>query len=175
VVGDHAGFAGRFLSIAGLDQDRCRPGALSELDVARLVADHECLRWVEVKLPRGLLEELRSRLAAGAAVLRQVRAGVDAVEMNPLARQQRLQSPVDLVEPRRIEESPSDGGLVGHDDEPQPERREAAQPLRRAGLELQAGRIRQVPAVDDDRAVPIENGEPPHRDGIPSRNASARA
>ncbi len=94
----------------GPDQDRLRnPGSLARLDIAERVADQDGLLQVQLQLLSRLKDQTRMGFAAGAVLLRSMRAHKNTVhpaagflDLNP-------QSPVDVESRIKTHQATPDG------------------------------------------------------------------
>src|SRR5919106_1904746 len=157
------GGRGRLGAVARSHQHRRTLSPPPQLDVRRLVADHERLARVEAPLARGLLQQRRARLAAPAPVGGDVRADVDAAQLDALHRQAVDQPRVDRRQRALGEVAAPHAGLVRDHDQLQAQVSQVPQALGGALDQLDLARIGQVAALNVDRAVAIQYDDTPSR------------
>ena len=165
-------FPRRFLrvSVSRSDQDRRGPEANPHRNVAHFITDHEAgARIRHPEPPEDRLGQPRPRLPASARApirfhrpFRVVRAILDRVEHDPLRPERGNEPPVDGFHLRPGEFPPRQAGLVGNHREEEPFPGEEAQRLRGSGQDADGRRIAQVSDLLDQRAVPVEEDDPPH-------------
>jgi hypothetical protein len=143
-------------SVATPHQDSCCPDGKAELEVARLVADHDTPAWIEIEVGCGGSNKAWARLTAGATVLWQVGAHVDAVEIHSLGAQYLSETRVNLPEACLIEIPTGQTGLVGHNYQAVAKPLQTAQTLSGAQHQLDLVRVRKIVTFDDNRAVAVK-------------------
>jgi hypothetical protein len=166
-------FAVHLSTVPGQYEDRRSAEAIAEIDITDVVPDDDRPCGIERVLSRGLSNHARAWLAAIASVVRAVGAKVYAVEDDVRPRQQLAHPLVDARERRDVEVPSCHARLVRDDDEPEPRRPQAAETVGHSGLERYAGGIGEIVALDDQRAVAIEQDEAAggHRGRCPSAGA----
>ena len=135
------------------------PHCSTELDVARLVTDHERASGFEAQFARCPLDELGARLAATTGVVRAMRAVVDRVERHALGNEQLAQPGVNLREPSLVEEAATDRRLVRDDHETAPRGAQRPQSCDDAGQQHDLIGVRQVMHLRVEGAVTIEHDD----------------
>jgi hypothetical protein len=160
-------------AVPGQHENRRGAEAFAEIDITDVVPDDDRPRRIERVLSRGPPNHARARLAAIASVVRAVRAEVYAIEDNARPGQQLAHPLVNARERRDVEVPSCHTRLIRDDHEPEPRRPQAAETVGNAGFERYAGGIGEIVALDDERAVAIEQDEASggHRDRCPSTGA----
>src|ERR1700733_1768125 len=108
----HEGTVRTLFGVTVIDENRAATGAMAGFDIAPTVADDEARLEIDIPDARGLEQQPRLRLAAGAARRIVVRADADAVQLQKL-----LQAPVHLGDLFGRNQPACNIGLIGDQDQ----------------------------------------------------------
>ena len=149
-------------AVAGADEDAPRAGAMRELDIAPLIADHPGGAEIQLQVARCRFEHPRRRLATlachrelGDLPLRVMRTVVPG-DRRARLRQRVGQPSVRLLDKRVVVHPERDAALVGDDHDWEPCVGKARDRLSAERVDLDLGLRRDIPELVEHRSISID-------------------
>lgn len=125
-------------------------------DIERSVAEDRAGREVDIPIPASLFEQRRAGLAAGAPVLRGVRAIVERVDSSPTHSQELVQAKMDSLDIVDRVEPALNARLVRHADDEEPVPMGKSEGVGDPPVELELRRVLEVVKVGIEGPIPID-------------------